>query len=78
MLSRLASLSSGGLTSARRSPKFVIWKSDRDGQFYFTLRAENGERIATSEGYTSKQSAENGIAAVKRCASIAGVEYQAA
>lgn len=28
-----------------------------DGQFYFRLKAENGEIIASSQGYTTKQSA---------------------
>lgn len=36
-----------------------------DGQFYFVLKAANGEIIATSEMYKSKQSAEGGIASVK-------------
>lgn len=44
-----------------------------DGQFYFRLKAENGEIIASSQGYTTKQSAENGIAAVKRTASPAQI-----
>lgn len=44
-----------------------------DGQFYFRLKAENGEIIASSQGYTTKQSAENGIAAIKRTAPSAQV-----
>lgn len=51
-------------------PKFEIFKGV-NGNFYFRLKAENGEIIASSEGYTSKQGAQNGIAAVKRCAPIA-------
>ncbi len=43
---------------------FEINKSD-DGQFYFTLKAENQEVIATSEMYTSKQNCQNGIESVK-------------
>lgn len=50
--------------------KFEIFKGI-NGQYYFRLKAENGEIIATSEGYTSKQSAQNGIAAVRRCAPAA-------
>lgn len=42
---------------------FYIWKS-KDGQFYFYLRAANGEKLVTSEMYTTKQSAKDGIAAV--------------
>lgn len=52
--------------------KFEIFKGI-DGNFYFRLKAENGEKIAHSEGYTSKQGALNGIAAVKRCAPLAPV-----
>lgn len=46
--------------------RFEVFKGI-DGLFYFRLKAENGEKIAHSEGYTSKQSAINGIAAVRRC-----------
>jgi uncharacterized protein YegP (UPF0339 family) len=44
--------------------KFVLTKSS-DGQFYFTLRADNGERILTSEMYRAKPGALNGIESVK-------------
>lgn len=47
--------------------KFEIFKGT-NGQFYFRLKAENGEIIASSEGYTSKQGAQSGVAAVRRCA----------
>lgn len=50
--------------------KFEIFKAT-NGQYYFRLKAENGEVIAVSEGYASKQGAQNGIAAVKRCAPTA-------
>lgn len=50
--------------------KFELFKAT-NGQYYFRLKAENGEIIANSEGYTSKQGALNGIAAVRRCAPIA-------
>ena len=43
---------------------FEIKKSE-DGQFYFTLKAENHEIIATSEMYTTKQNCQNGIDSVK-------------
>ncbi len=39
-----------------------------DGQFYFHLMAENGLIIAASQGYTTKQSAQNGIEAIMRVA----------
>lgn len=44
--------------------KFDLKKS-ADGQFFFNLKAANGQTILTSERYTKKPSAENGIASVK-------------
>jgi len=44
--------------------RFELSKSS-DGQFRFVLRAANGETILTSELYTSKSSAQNGIASVQ-------------
>ena len=35
------------------------------GQFMFNLKAANGEKILTSESYTTKASAEKGIASVR-------------
>ena len=46
------------------SGKFVIDKA-RNGQFYFNLRAGNGEPILKSEMYVTRASAEHGIASVK-------------
>lgn len=55
-------------------PKFEIKKSS-NSKFYFNLCSKgNGEIIATSEMYNSKQSCENGIAAVKRDASNAKID----
>lgn len=36
------------------NPKFKLWKSERDNQYYFRLQAENGELNLHSEGYTAK------------------------
>ena len=55
--------------------KFEIF-AGKDGQFYFHLKAENGEIIAASQGYTTKHSAEHGIAAIKRIAATAEVVGQ--
>lgn len=44
--------------------QFEIKKS-KNGQFYFNLKAGNGETVLTSEQYTSKAGAKNGIASVK-------------
>ncbi len=48
--------------------KFEIFVG-ADGQFYFHLKAENGLIIAASQGYTTKQSAQNGMEAIMRVAS---------
>jgi uncharacterized protein YegP (UPF0339 family) len=44
---------------------FVL-KSARNGQYFFNLKASNGEVILTSEMYKAKPSALNGIESVKR------------
>lgn len=38
----------------------------KDGQFHFHLKAANGQIILTSEMYTAKASAENGIESIKK------------
>ena len=40
-------------------------KKAKNGQFFFNLRAGNGETVLSSEMYTSKAGAENGIASVQ-------------
>ncbi|GAA4271471.1 YegP family protein [Aquimarina gracilis] len=54
-------------------PKFKIHKSN-NGQYYFNLHAPNGQIIATSETYTTKQNCKNGIESVKTNAPIAEIE----
>jgi uncharacterized protein YegP (UPF0339 family) len=51
---------------------FSIWKS-RDDQFYFELKADNGETVAVSELYTRKESARETIESIKRGAGSAGI-----
>ena len=41
-------------------------KEAKDGEFYFHLKASNGQIILSSEMYKQKSSAENGIASVKK------------
>ncbi|TGM23530.1 YegP family protein [Leptospira levettii] len=57
------------------SAKFEIYK-DKAGEFRFRLKAANGEIIASSEGYSSKQACENGISSVKKNAADAGIDDQ--
>ena len=48
------------------NPKFQLFKSPSNSQYYFRLLARNGEIILkASEGYTSKQNCVNAIASVK-------------
>ena len=42
---------------------FQIFQSS--GQYWYHLRADNGEIVQSSEGYTSKAACENGIQRVK-------------
>ena len=53
-------------------PKFE-WYKDKTGKFRFRLKAANGEIIATSEAYESKDACTNGIESVKKNAPIAKV-----
>jgi len=45
--------------------KFVITKRT-NGDFQFNLKADNGQVILSSEGYSSKSNCENGIDSVRR------------
>lgn len=48
--------------------KFTLF-TGKNGEYYFNLKAGNGEIIGSSEGYKAKASAENGIESVKKNAS---------
>lgn len=56
-----------------KHPKFEMY-TDKSGEYRFRLKARNGEIIATSEGYKSKDSCENGIESVKKNAPDAEIE----
>jgi len=45
--------------------KFELYK-DKKGEYRFRLVASNGQTIATSEGYSSKDGALKGIESVKK------------
>lgn len=47
------------------NPKFQVFKSTSNNEFYYRLRAANSEPVLSGEGYTTKQSCLNGIAAVR-------------
>lgn len=46
--------------------KFEIYQSEKSQEYYFRLKAGNGEIILGSEGYTTKSACENGVASVKK------------
>lgn len=52
--------------------KFAVYK-DIAGQYRWRLVASNGEKVAASEGYTSKQSAINSAHRVKILAGTAEI-----
>ncbi|GAA4787884.1 YegP family protein [Olivibacter ginsenosidimutans] len=49
--------------------KFVL-KVAKNGQFYFNLKADNGQVILSSEQYTTKSACNNGISSVKENAKL--------
>jgi uncharacterized protein YegP (UPF0339 family) len=49
------------------------WYKDKAGKFRFRLKAANGEIVAVSEGYASKEGCVNGIESVKKNAPIAKI-----
>jgi uncharacterized protein YegP (UPF0339 family) len=51
-------------THARDESNFEE-RTAKDGQFYFVLKANNGEIIGKSEMYKSKQGMNNGISSVR-------------
>lgn len=44
---------------------YEIFRSSQNNQYYFHLKAPNGEIILASEGYIQKTGCENGIASCK-------------
>ena len=49
------------------------WYCDKAGKFRFRLKAANGQTIAVSEAYNSKEATVNGIESVKKNAPIAKI-----
>lgn len=52
--------------------KYEYWKS-QNGNWYWHLKAANGEKIAQGEGYTSKAGVLHAIALVKGSSNAAEV-----
>jgi len=49
------------------------WYKDKAGKYRFRLKAANGEIIAVSESYASKEGCVGGIESVKKNATIAKI-----
>jgi uncharacterized protein YegP (UPF0339 family) len=47
------------------NPKFQVFKNSANSQYYYRLKARNGEIVLNGEGYTTKQNCLNAIEAVK-------------
>lgn len=45
---------------------FELYQSPKSKEYYFRLKAKNGQTILGSEGYKTKKAAENGINSVKQ------------
>ena len=45
--------------------KYVI-KKGKNNEYFFNLKADNGQVILSSEGYTTKPACESGIESVKK------------
>ncbi len=52
------------------NPKFQVFRSTANSQYYYRLRSINGEIILNGEGHTTKQACLNSIASVKKNAPI--------
>ena len=55
---------SPAVADAAKVQRFEVFTGE-DGKHYFRLRANNGEIVLSSQGYTSKESALNGIKSVE-------------
>ncbi|MDO4540779.1 MAG: YegP family protein, partial [Syntrophomonadaceae bacterium] len=53
-----------------RKAKFEVSRDSR-GEYRFSLKAANGEIIATSEGYKQKAACLKGISSVRKNAAVA-------
>jgi uncharacterized protein YegP (UPF0339 family) len=55
------------------TPKFELYKDTTSGNYWFLLKAGNGEPVAESQVYRSITDARAGMAAVQRAAAAAGI-----
>ena len=60
-----------GIESVKKNApdeKRYVIKEGKDGKFYLSLKAGNGEVILTGQGYSSESGAKGGIGAIQRAA----------
>jgi uncharacterized protein YegP (UPF0339 family) len=50
----------------KKMAKFEVYQSGKKNEFRFRLKADNGQTILSSEGYSSRAACLNGIASVKK------------
>jgi hypothetical protein len=62
------------IRQTKKNSAFEIFR-DKEGKFRFRLKTANGEIIAISEAYETKQGCENGMASVKTNAPMAKKVY---
>ena len=55
-------------------PRFEIKKAAND-EWFFVLKAANGEVVLISETYKRKESAEKTVGMIRRCAANASIVY---
>lgn len=55
---------------------FDLKQSDKNQEYYFTLRLDDGNAIVTSQGYKAKSSAKNGIESVKKNGAAGRIELK--
>ena len=71
---RLRSIAAGEEDGKPAKPgSFEIYQ-DNAGEYRFRLKAANGQTIAVSEGYTTKDACLNGVESVKRSSNGAKVK----
>lgn len=59
-----------------KKPKFEVFKSICDGQWYWHLKSPNGKIICQSEGYKRKANAVKGVESVVENAPVAVIVFE--
>lgn len=62
---RILDLSTPDPPETAPNPKYELYR-DKAGMFRFRLKAKNGETVAVSKGYRTKQNCQTGIQSVQK------------